>query len=289
MLEVPLEQLDQSSVVAAAGLIRDGRVYDLDSGRWHGMVPPTSPHPPFQVLTYRTPQGVRNQQDQEWMGANAAAAGWVSELMIGSAHTGTHIDALGHVTCGHDDRLFGGVAGRTAVGDFGLLEHDVSSIPPIVTRGVLVDAAKAAGVDALQGATPVTADLLRRALTRQDVELRRGDVVLVRTGWMKQWPFVDAGDPGIPGLTIDAAEFLMDRGAVAVGADNPALELGPSPDPDNPMPVHVSMLVERGVFILEYVFCEELAADSVYEFCFVCLPLKIRGATGSMVRPIAIT
>ena len=91
----------------AAQLIRTGRTYDLDCGRWPSM-PQWDGHAPFQVLTYRTPRGVRVQKDWDWLGVNTVNFGIHSELLSGSAHTGTHIDALCHATCGADDHWFGG-------------------------------------------------------------------------------------------------------------------------------------------------------------------------------------
>jgi kynurenine formamidase len=74
----------------------------------------------------------------------------------------------------------------------------------------------------------------------------------------------------------------------AVGADTEYLEVMPSGDPASPLPVHLHLLVDRGIPILEWVQCEELAAEGVHEMLFVALPLSVRGATGSMIRPIAI-
>ena len=82
--------------------------------------------------------------------------------------------------------------------------------------------------------------------------------------------------------------MLMDAGVVALAGDTESLECLPSPDPESPHPVHLEALIERGVFILKMVYLEELARDRVYEFAFACLPLKISGATGSWVRPLAI-
>ena len=84
------------------------------------------------------------------------------------------------------------------------------------------------------------------------------------------------------------AVYLADKGVVLVGGDNESLERNPSPDPENPHPVHIELLVQRGIHIMELVHVEDLARDGVHEFLFICLPLRIKGATGSMVRPIAI-
>jgi kynurenine formamidase len=271
----PIESLTARDALAAISLIEEGRVYDLDCGRWHGM-PVWEEHAPMQVLSYRTSHGLAVQGDQEWLGAerNHVNLGWNSELVSGTMHTGTHIDALSHVTCGPDSHWFGDTPASEALGDFGPMTHDAAAIPPIVARGVLVDVAGAKGVPALPA---------------QGTEIRAGDVVLVRTGYLSVWPDrAGMADHGGAGLTLDAAELIADAGAVAIGADNESLEQEPSTIEGSPLPVHVELLVNRGVLILELVFLEQLARDGVHEFAFICLPLKVRGATGSMVRPIAM-
>jgi kynurenine formamidase len=285
---IPLESLGADSVVAAAQLIRTGRTYDLDCGRWPSM-PQWDGHAPFQVLTYRTPRGVRVQKDWDWLGTNTVNFGIHSELLSGSAHTGTHIDALCHATCGADDHWFGGSTPDEHLGDFGPLTHDAAAIPPIFTRGVLLDVAGALGVAALPASAEIGPAEIERTLSAQGSEIRPGDVALIRTGYLSAWPdrerlaeYADAG------INLQAATMLMDAGVVALAGDTESLECLPSPDPESPHPVHLAALIERGVFILEMVYLEELARDRVYEFAFACLPLKISGATGSWVRPLAL-
>jgi kynurenine formamidase len=285
---IPLEGLGTESVIAAAQLIRTGRTYDLDCGRWPSM-PQWDGHAPFQVLTYRTPRGVRVQKDWDWLGANTVNFGIHSELLSGSAHTGTHIDALCHATCGADDHWFGGSTPEEHLGDFGPRTHDAAAIPPIFTRGVLLDVAGALGVEALPASTEIGAAEIERTLSAQGSEIRPGDVAVIRTGYLSAWPdrerlaeYADAG------INLEAATMLMDAGVVALAGDTESLECLPSPDPESPHPVHLAALIERGVFILEMVYLEELARDRVYEFAFACLPLKISGATGSWVRPLAL-
>jgi kynurenine formamidase len=122
----------------------------------------------------------------------------------------------------------------------------------------------------------------------REVELRPGDVVLVRLGsgaWWQDRPAYEAAG----GLGPDASAWLVERKPLAVGADNLAWDVPGLREPGlGTLPGHVLLLVRAGVYILESVFLEELAADGVREFAFVCLPLKLRGGTGSPVRPIAI-
>lgn len=267
-------------------LPRTGRAYDLSSGWWPGM-PLSDGHPPFQVLTYRSPAGERNQDDVEFLRGNTVGYGWISELVMGTMHTGTHIDALAHTTCGPDAAWHGGHSSHTELGDFGPLNNDASALPPIVARGVSLDIPGALGLDALAPSQPVGAAELEAACRRQGVEPRAGDVALIRTGTMRHWPDADRLPEGA-GLALDGAIWLADRGIAAVGGDTVALEVDPSGIAGDPQPVHRTLIFERGVPILEWVYQEDLARDGVSEFLFVCLPLTVKGATGSMVRPLAI-
>lgn len=285
---VPAARLTGEDRLAALALVKQGRVYNLDCGRFAGM--PIFPgHPPFQVMSYRTPRGIANQGDQTWLGENEPGFYWQSEMVMGTVHSGTHVDALAHITCGERHEWFGGGNSEEHLGDFGPLRGDATEIPALIARGVLIDIAGARGVNALGAHESIGPDELRGALDHQRSELRPGDVALIRTGYLSGWPdpdFIAAHEQA--GIDRDAALWLASRDIVAVGADTEALEVLPSTVAGNPHPVHLALLNERGIFIIEMVDCEELARDHVYEFCFVCLPLAIRGATGSMVRPVAL-
>jgi kynurenine formamidase len=265
---------------------RTGRVYDLSSGWWPGM-PQAEGHPPFQVLTYRSPAGQRNQRDVSFLQENPLNFGWISELLMCTMHTGTHIDALAHTTCGPDAAWHGGHSSETELGDFGPLNNDGSALPPILTRGVSLDIPAALGVAQLTAGQPVGVAELEAACDRQSIEPGSGDVALVRTGTMRDWPDVSRMPEGA-GLSFEGAVWLADRGVAAVGGDTAALEVFPSGRPGDPQPVHRTLIFERGIPILEWVYQEELSRDSVSEFLFICLPLTVKGATGSLVRPLAV-
>jgi kynurenine formamidase len=285
-----LDGIRPEHVISAMSLVRRGRVYDLDSGRWTGM-PVAAEHPPFQVLTYRSPRGARNQRDIAWIGEdNEVEAAMVSDLLIGTMHSGTHIDALSHITCGANSHWYGGHEADVALGDFGPLHCDAASIPPIITRGILVDVAGQLGVEALPRGYAVSADVITETLKAEKAEIRANDAVLIRTGYMSVWPDMNATrDHADAGIDLGAALLLAKKGAVLVGSDTEGMEVTPSGIPGNPTPVHIELLINNGIFIVELMNLERLAADRVYEFCFVCLPLRVRGATGSMVRPVAIS
>lgn len=285
-----VHETQPEDILAALHVPRVGKIYDLDSGRWPGM-PLFPAHPPFILTSYRSPSGLNNQHDlDEWRGVNTVNMGLNTEIMVGTAHTGTHLDALNHITCGDDSHWHGGYGEADFLGDFGPLTAEASSIAPFVCRGVLVDVAKQKGVDALGRGYLITLDDMNAALERQGTEIRKGDAVLFRTGYMQYWgrDFAKAEQHHGAGIGHDIAVALGEQGVILAGGDTESLEVNPSVDPSNPHPVHIELLIERGIHILELVHVDDLSRDGVYEFLFVCLPLRIKGATGSMVRPIAI-
>ncbi len=284
-----LNLLTPDLLLKTMGLVRKGRVYDLDAGRSMGL--PLGPGQPLlTVVGYRTSRGLAMTGDYFPGAANTSSQGFNSELVIGSMHTGCHIDALSHITLGKDARWYNGYKAAEYLGDFGPQKADVSSYPPILGRGILLDVAGYRGVERLPAGEGIGRDELEAVMRHQGTAIGEGDILLIRTGIMRDWPngSVMAEADG-SGLRLDGARWLADEvGVAAVGADNASVEMLPAGDPSRPQPVHAFLLVERGVPLLEFVFLEELARDKVYEFLFVALPLKIAGATGSMLRPIAV-
>ena len=158
-----------------------------------------------------------------------------------------------------------------------------------MTRGVLIDVAALKRVEMLPDAYAITRQDLEQALQQQNVKLQPGDAVLIHTGWGRLWGEDNSrylkSDPGID---IGAAEWLARQDPMLVGADNWSVEVGPNPDKDLSLPVHQIMLVVNGIHLLENLDLSRLAAARVYEFAFIVQPLKMQGATGSTVAPMAI-
>lgn len=278
-------------VLAGAALIRNGKVFRLASERFPKM-PLFAGHPTFEVVSYRTPHGIRAAGEEPWGSPNEACLGYLSELVIGTAHTGAHIDAHAHMTVGDEDRWHGGSA-RDQLGDFGPTHGDATEIPPLWRRGVLYDVPGHRKIDALPAGEPVGADELLAIEADTGFSADAGEVALIRTGYLSGWPDPErlAASRGA-GPDISAARMLADRGVVATGSDTETYEVQPAPDrgnPSNPQPVHTLLLIERGIYIMESLDLETLAAAGIHEFLFVALPLAIRGATASMIDPVAIT
>jgi kynurenine formamidase len=288
----PAGAVPDAQRLRAAALVRTGRQYSLAAVRFNGM--PLFPgHPTFQVVSYRTPHGLAVGRENLWApAANDVQLGCMTELLTATSHSGAHIDALAHMTVGEDAHWYGGANADEHLGDFGPTVGDAAQLPPLFTRGVLLDVAGHRGVECLPAGSPVDADEVTAIARAQDVEIGAYDVVLFRTGYMGLWP--DAArmaEHRSPGPELSAADWLLERGVVAVGSDTETFEVQPAPDPGtpaNPQPVHTRLLIESGVYIMESLDLEQLAGDRVYEFLFVALPLKIAGATGSMLDPLAV-
>jgi kynurenine formamidase len=204
-----------------------------------------------------------------------------------TAHVGTHIDALGHFSKG--DKLYNGLSAADTVTDWGLLKLGIEQAPPMITRGVLLDVARADGGAHLHPGRAITPDELARAAEVAGVGIEPGDIVLIRTGWGRYFGVDNAKYlAGEPGIDLAAAQWLTGKGVVAIGCDNMAVEVLPNPDRTLAMPVHQHALAEVGVHLIENLALEELARDGVGSFCFILLATKFRGATGAPVRPVAL-
>lgn len=254
------------------------RVFDLAQPIEAHM--PVSPnHPGFKMALQRRHGDVVRAD-----GGSAA-----NEMMMLGGHTGTHVDALCHVS--HQGRLHGGIDAYEAQKGGRFQAHGVETIPLFVGRGVLLDVAGLHGVDVLAAGQPVTAEDLARSCSRQGVEVREGDAVLIRSGWTKHW-----GDPeaflgharGVPGPDESAAQWLVDRKIRLTGAETIAYEWIPAGRGHALLPVHRLLLVETGIHIIEAMNLEAAAHEGAFEFLFVLAPIKVVGATGVPVRPLAV-
>lgn len=255
-------------------LAKRARVYDLAQPYFVGM-PHFPTHPPFLYSLTKLHGDVVNP------GGGSSAA----DALTMSGHSGTHIDALNHFSCG--GFFHGGRETAGAQSYSGIAAHGVDTIGPIVRRGVLLDVAAIAGFETLAEEFVVTPAHLDQACSAQQVEVGPGDVVLLRTGWARHFEeprtYLPAGAKS-PGPERPAAEWLSGRKIFAAGSDTLTFEHTPSAA----MQVHVHLLVESGIHIIEVLNLEELARDRMYEFLFVAAPLKIRNGTGGPMRPLAL-
>lgn len=239
----------------------------------------------FQMWMTHTPRGTVVDNVMHVDDEQNSLVGYSGDAISMYTHSGTHVDALNHF--GYHGQIFNGYDEGRHLGSRGWTRAGADKHPPIVSRGILLDIPAALGLDRLPASYGIGEAELREALRRQGLEVRVGDVVLIRTGQMQSWPDHDAYSLNGPGVDLGGARFLARQGAAMLGTDTLSFEQIPSADPTNWNAVHCYLLGEAGVPILEVANLEELARDGVDRFAFVGACLKIAGATGSPIRPLA--
>ncbi|MDR1922559.1 MAG: cyclase family protein [Candidatus Adiutrix sp.] len=278
MSEYAMERIGEVELLSALSLVKKGKVYDLASVLSKDM-------PQGGVDTFHRFSLTQHHLPNALINPDYKGFDFAMDVVTCCPHLGTHIDALIHVQ--NSGMIYGGEHMRAAFGVDGWKKHGMETVPPIIGRGVLIDMAAFYGLDVIEDGFEITAGDLEAALDRQGLSLQKGDVVLVRTG--KYAEFL-AGDENYfarqPGVGPDGARWLHKQGMAVLGTDTTSTE--PAPFPDGMNTTHCAMLVESGVHILEIMDLDKIAADKAYEFLFIALPLKIAGATGSWLRPVAL-
>jgi kynurenine formamidase len=188
-------------------------------------------------------------------------------------------------------RFYNGFSAADINGPYGLKKLGLENVKPIITTGHLFDLVGLKGQSLNLGEEIKVADL-EACLARQKVSadaIKSGDCVFLNTGWASLWNTDNATFvKGEPGIGLDAAKWLISKDIVLVGADTWAIEVVPNPDEKLAFPVHQELIAKNGIHIHENLVTADLAADGVSTFCYIMLPLKIKGATGSPGRPIAL-
>lgn len=212
---------------------------------------------------------------------------FVDDYIAGHLSVGTQIDGLGHAVV--EGRSYNNVSLSENLGLNGLNRLGIETIPPIATRGILLNIAAVRDVDSLQLGEAITVADIEAALEQQNIQIGTGDVVLLHTGWMDA---MLRADPlryvnSEPGLGVEAAQFLAGQNVVAVGLD--VAQIDPIGETDDySRPAHKVLLIDNGVFTLENINTSELARDKVYEFMLVFGPIRYGGAAQAPINPIAI-
>lgn len=263
------------------------RSYDLSVDYFVGM--PSfqgAGDPSYQIFMSHTPEGtVVDNLNGVGEDVNRHVC-YSGDVVFMYTHTGTHIDALNHF--GVDGHIYNNFKADEHLGSRGWAKGGAEVIPPIVTRGVLIDVAKSRGMDCLPDSYPISVADCQKALADAGLTLEEGDVAFVRTGRMQYWPVASKvlGNP--PGLSLDAAKWLTSQGIAVIASDQECVEVGPSEHEDNWLPGHCHFLAEAGVPMIELANLEELSRDGVNEFCLIGASIRLRGASGAPLRPIAM-
>jgi kynurenine formamidase len=266
-------------VLEATKLIRKGDVYQL--GRVYERDMPTFPHRTFRL----TIPAFRNVEGENMrVGRDEFFVGEIGQM-------GTQMDGLGHVgvRLPEGDTYYNGFKSNEIEDAYGLKKLGVENVGTFFTRGVLIDVAGFRKADVLPVGFEISQADLQGALEAQNVKIRPGDVVMLRTGHAKHWKTDnETYNSGQPGIGLEAANWLIKQNIAMVGADNWGIEVHPPPNPKRLIEVHQWMITKHGIYFLENLNLEQLAADKVYEFAFIFAPLRLKGASGSPGNPIAV-
>jgi len=273
-----INNLSPAKVLEAVKLVKTGKTYPL--GVETGPESPAYPPRSYAMTVLQLDDGTGTP-----IGSNKVTSN--DDLLNFSMGIGSQIDGLGHL--GIDHRYYNGVHASEFVSVTGLTQFSIHELPPIVTRGVLIDMALHFGKPVLDAGTAINSADLKAAAQAQGVTIGKGDVVLIHTGWLN----VADEDParfmaGEPGYGRDGAAYLASLGVVAVGADSWAIEVLPGEAEDVQFPVHQELLARNGVYILENMDTRALAADGVREFLFVLGQPRFVGAVQAVINPVAI-
>ncbi|TML68098.1 MAG: cyclase family protein [Actinobacteria bacterium] len=271
-----LNHVTDAKRLAALASVREGRLYDLSHvlDEHVPVFPGRAFHQTLVTSAHHANRG----------GVGENRVNWITEVVSGTTQLGTHLDALSHLQIG--DRGYNGWSVSELAEPWGVNRLGAETIPQIVTKGWLVDAAAARGISSLAGGEVIGVEDVERALDGMEPE--PGDAVLFHTGWSAFW-----GDPtvylsGEPGPGYEVADWLVEHGIALTGCDTWSYGPVPAQNPDRPFEVPQMLNARHGVFVVENLDTGALAADGVREFALVLTHPKLRGATGAWTSPIAL-
>jgi kynurenine formamidase len=285
-----LNYVTPEDIVRAAALVRTGKVFALGipldnkgpqsglfGGRWN----------PIHTMLATGTDAVAGRQD--WNKLRYA-----DDAINMPVQAATHWDALGHIFYedkaynGHDARLMD-ARGLHVLG----IEHSRNRMNG---RGVLLDIPRFKNLPWLDDGYGISNEELDKCAHAQNVEIRRGDFVIVRTGQMerclseKKWGSYAGGDA--PGVKFENCYWCHGKEIAAICTDTWGVEVRPNETTEANQPWHWVVIPAMGLCMGEMFFLKELAedceADDIYEFFFCGPPLVITGGTGSPINPQAI-
>lgn len=282
-----LNLLTDESRAKIMSRVDGSRLFDLSSEYFVGM-PTWSAlgDPSYQLYKTHDPAGDLIDNPAGLSEEANALTSYTGDAIHMYTHSGTHLDALNHFGC-HGE-IFNGFRHEDHVGSRAWDKCGVDVIPPVIARGILLDVAAYKGLDQLPAGYGIGAADLAATADAQGVEITEGDVVLIRTGRFQEWPNPEKFLTDEPGCNLEGAKWLVEQGAMLVGSDNVAFEQLPAESDQTWCPVHLYLFNEAGCPLIEVVNCEELSEAKCYEFAFFGMHLKLRGASASPIRCVAM-
>ncbi|MCY3883836.1 MAG: cyclase family protein [Gammaproteobacteria bacterium] len=273
-----INNLSAEGVVKAAQLVKIGKTYPL--GVLTGRETPAYGARTFSLTVLQGGDGTGTA-----FGTNRATGN--DDLIFTWIGIGSQIDGLGHM--GIDHVYYNGFKAEDIVAPTGLKELSTDKLPPIVTRGVLLDMTRYFETSMLEEGTAYNSKEIQEQEEAQGIEIGKGDVVLFYTGWINlQGEDNERMMSSAPGLGMDGAQYLAGKEVVAIGSDTWGLEVVPAENPTEVFPVHPYLLAKQGIYILENMDVRELAKDEGWEFMFVLGQPRFEGSVQAVINPVAI-
>lgn len=275
-----LSLVDDRKIVSSAGMVKKGRTVSLGQ-EYRNDMPQIWFHGPFFSYTYRdVGYSLRKFRDYpNRLGSTVCRY----EL---SDHSGTHIDGLNHAS--RDHLIHGDLDIREISDEVGTSSLGIESMPPVFTRGVMLDFPRLFGVDMLEPGYEISVEDVEKAITSFKIDLKEGDGLFFRTGYGKLWIRDNEKYMGdSPGPGEEVAKWMVAKGVSITGADTSPYEVTKSTD-KLLFPCHQILIRDAGIHLVENMRLEDLSSEGVDEFLFVCAPLKLKGGAGSPVSPFAV-
>lgn len=277
-----LNYIDNKKVLEALKIPEAGKIYRMSHTVFNGMADrPT--HGPyfFDILLRPGDNGFTEKYDNKYGPS-------LGRLEM-SDHTGTHLDALSHMA--YDGKFFNNVPVKEVIKNTGYSKMGIENAGPIITKGIMVDAALIAGTDLVRGGIPIEVSDVKGFLKDNNIVPEKGDAIFFHTGASilfsepeKYDKFYDSA----PGIGFDLARYMNEIGISVTGSDTPSSEVVPPEAANTRLPVHQYLIAKSGIHIIDNLSLHRMAHDRVYEFMFVCSPIPFKGATASPVSPVAI-
>ena len=273
-------------VLSVMPLVTEGKVYEL--GHPYERTMPMINTRSYKISVVDTgPESGRNRQ----LGNEEVISGELAQV-------GTQFDGPGHIGSvvkyadGTETGVYyNGYMQQEVIHPDGLRKLGIENVKPIISRGILVDVAGYKGVTRLDHSYEVTMNDVRGALREQGIDedsITPGDVIVFRYGWSSLWRSPQEYNSNPPGIGMEVGRWPIEKRVCMTGADTGPTEVMPNPDPTLTIPVHLELIMKNGIFNLENMNLDSLAAGNVYEFLFIFTPIRFVGATGSPGRPIGI-
>jgi kynurenine formamidase len=260
-------------VLRASGAIRSGQTISLAIPMRAGNGPHFKGRNPMQHFMSR-------HGGDYAAGLKERGFGFADDYVVMSTGASTHLDALAHVW--RDGLMWNGISANT-VTSRGASKCGIETAGPIVTRAIFVDLD-----DGGSSERSIHVDELRAAVAATGLTPEPGDALIIRTGWLRRWQAGDATEEEWSGIDPDCGDWIAECDFALIGADNIAVEFGPSPDPEDAAPLHVELIRNRGIFLLELLNLEQFVLQRRSAFMLSVAPMPLVGGVASPVNPVAI-